>query len=153
MARLMMHNAVESLGNEILVASNGHQAWDMLTRTSVDVVVSDWMMPGVDGPELCRRVRAQVDGRYTYFILLTTLADRRYALEGMEAGADDYLPKPLDIGELQLRLIAAQRITQLHKELLERDLGHQGGDVLLVEIARRNPRVRARQRHGCSTRR
>jgi diguanylate cyclase (GGDEF)-like protein len=192
MARLMMHNAVESLGHETLIASDGHQAWDMLTRTSVDVVVSDWMMPGLDGPELCRRVRAQADGRYTYFILLTTLADRRYALEGMEAGADDYLPKPLDIGELQLRMIAAQRITQLHKELLERDnhlrylagtdpltgllnrtlfldhleqalgraedslrpvgvlfmdldnfkvindsLGHQGGDVLLVEIARR----------------
>jgi diguanylate cyclase (GGDEF)-like protein len=192
MARFMMINAVESLGHETLVASDGHQAWDMLVRTSVDVVVSDWMMPGLDGPELCRRVRAQADGSYTYFILLTTLADRRYALEGMEAGADDYLPKPLDIGELQLRLIAAQRITQLHKELLERDkhlrylaetdpltgllnrtlfldhleqalaraersqrpvgvlfmdlanfkvindsLGHQGGDVLLLEIARR----------------
>jgi diguanylate cyclase (GGDEF)-like protein len=192
MARLMLRNAVESLGHETLVASDGHQAWDMLVQTTVDVVVSDWMMPGLDGPELCRRVRGQADGRYTYFILLTTLADRRYALEGMEAGADDYLPKPLDIGELQLRLIAAQRITQLHKELLERDnhlryvagtdpltglqnrtqflnlleqglataqrlgqrvgvlfldldnfkvindwLGHQGGDLLLVEIARR----------------
>jgi diguanylate cyclase (GGDEF)-like protein len=192
MARLMLRNAVESLGHETLEACDGQQAWDMLVRTGVDVVVSDWMMPGLEGPELCRRVRAQQDGSYTYFILLTTLADRRSALEGMEAGADDYLPKPLDVGELQLRLIAAQRITQLHKELLERDkhlrylagtdpltglpnrtlflnhleqglaraerwprpvgvlfldldnfkvindsLGHQGGDLLLVEIARR----------------
>ena len=192
MARLMLRNAVESLGHETLEACDGQQAWDMLVRTGADVVVSDWMMPGLEGPELCRRVRAQQDGSYTYFILLTTLADRRSALEGMEAGADDYLPKPLDVGELQLRLIAAQRITQLHKELLERDkhlrylagtdpltglpnrtlflnhleqglaraerwprpvgvlfldldnfkvindsLGHQGGDLLLVEIARR----------------
>jgi two-component system, cell cycle response regulator len=121
MARLMLRNAVESLGHETLEACDGQQAWDMLVRTGVDVVVSDWMMPGLEGPELCRRVRAQQDGSYTYFILLTTLADRRSALEGMEAGADDYLPKPLDVGELQLRLIAAQRITQLHKELLERD--------------------------------
>jgi DNA-binding response OmpR family regulator len=121
MARLMLRNAVESLGHETLEACDGQQAWDMLVRTGVDVVVSDWMMPSLEGPELCRRVRAQEDGSYTYFILLTTLADRRSALEGMEAGADDYLPKPLDVGELQLRLIAAQRITQLHKELLERD--------------------------------
>ena len=193
MARLMLRNAVESLGHETLEACDGQQAWDMLVQTGADVVVSDWMMPGLEGPELCRRVRAQQqDGSYTYFILLTTLADRRFALEGMEAGADDYLPKPLDVGELQLRLIAAERITQLHKELLERDkhlrylagtdpltglpnrtlflnhleqglaraerwarpvgvlfldldnfkvindsLGHQGGDLLLVEIARR----------------
>jgi diguanylate cyclase (GGDEF)-like protein len=192
MARLMLRNAVASLGHETLEACDGQQAWDMLVRTGADVVVSDWMMPGLEGPELCRRVRAHQDGSYTYFILLTTLADRRYALEGMEAGADDYLAKPLDVGELQLRLIAAQRITQLHKELLERDkhlryladtdpltglpnrtlflyhleqglaraerwarpvgvlfldldnfkvindsLGHQGGDVLLVEIASR----------------
>src|SRR6202521_643893 len=193
MARLMLRNAVESLGHETLEACDGQQAWDMLVQTGADVVVSDWMMPGLEGPELCRRVRAQQqDGSYTYFILLTTPADRRFALEGMEAGADDYLPKPLDVGELQLRLIAAQRITQLHKELLERDthlrylagtdpltglpnrtlflnhleqgmaraerwarpvgvlfldldnfkvindsLGHQGGDLLLVEIARR----------------
>ena len=121
MARLMLRNAVESLGHETLEACDGQQAWDMLVRNGADVVVSDWMMPGLEGPELCRRVRARQDGSYTYFILLTTLADRRFALEGMEAGADDYLPKPLDVGELQLRLIAAQRITQLHKELLERD--------------------------------
>ena len=100
MARLMLRNAVESLGHETLVASDGQQAWDILVQSGVDVVVSDWMMPGLNGPELCRRVRAQQGGRYTYFILLTTLADRRSALEGMEAGADDYLPKPLDIGEL-----------------------------------------------------
>jgi diguanylate cyclase (GGDEF)-like protein len=193
MARLMLRNAVESLGHETLEACDGQQAWDMLVQTGADVVVSDWMMPGLEGPELCRRVRAQQqDGSYTYFILLTTLGDRRFAMEGMEAGADDYLPKPLDVGELQLRLIAAERITQLHKELLERDkhlrylagtdpltglpnrtlflnhleqglgraerwarpvgvlfldldnfkvindsLGHQGGDLLLVEIARR----------------
>src|SRR3569833_91847 len=121
MTRLLVRQAVEMLGHEIVEASDGDEAWWIISRTNVDVVVSDWRMPGLEGPELCRRVRARRDARYTNFILMTTLEDRRYAMEAMEAGADDYLPKPVDAYELHLRLIGAKRITELHKELAERD--------------------------------
>ncbi len=81
----------------------------------MDVVISDWMMPGVDGPELCRRVRERErNGRsrrgsdtYTYFIFLTALGDREHLLQGLEVGADDYLCKAARPDELQVRLISA----------------------------------------------
>jgi DNA-binding response OmpR family regulator len=74
----------------------------------VDVVISDWMMPGIDGLELCRRIRAKrKDDGYTYFVFLTALGDKGHLLKGMKEGADDYLSKPLDPEELQVRMIAA----------------------------------------------
>ena len=89
-------------------------------RGSPDVIISDWLMPGMEGPELCKLVRAY-PGPYTYFVLLTAFGDRAHALEGMQAGADDYLAKTLDVDDLHLRLIAAERISELHKRLAEQD--------------------------------
>jgi DNA-binding response OmpR family regulator len=107
------------LGHECLAAADGAQAWQIYTNVGADVIISDWMMPGVDGLELCRRVRTQDRPAYTYFIFLTRLEDRPHALLGMEAGADDYLAKPLDIDDLRLRLTAAERVTALHRRLAE----------------------------------
>jgi diguanylate cyclase (GGDEF)-like protein len=84
------------------------------------VIISDWLMPGIEGPELCRLVRNH-DGPYTYFVLLTAFGDRTHALEGMQAGADDYLNKTLDVADLHLRLVAAERVSALHKRLAEQD--------------------------------
>ncbi len=118
--RMMLKSAVERLGHECLTASDGTEAWDLYRSVGADVIISDWLMPGIEGPELCRMVRAH-PGPYTYFVLLTAFGDRTHALEGMQAGADDYLSKTLDVADLNLRLIAAERVSGLHKRLAEQD--------------------------------
>src|SRR5437763_3526156 len=90
--RMMLKSAVERLGHECLTASDGTEAWELFRSQGADVIISDWLMPGIEGPELCRLVRDYV-GPYTYFVLLTAFGDRTHAMEGMRAGADDYLSK------------------------------------------------------------
>jgi two-component system, cell cycle response regulator len=116
-ARRMIQSVVESIGHECLLAEDGAKAWDLFQASEVDVIISDWIMPEIEGPELCQRVRELAGRPYTYFILLTALEDKQHALAGIRAGADDYLTKPLDIDELQLRLIGAARVTALHRQL------------------------------------
>ncbi len=84
----------------------------MLEQRRADVVISDWQMPGMNGPTLCRRTRAatEVGSPYTYFILVTGLHDREHLLEGMAAGADDFQRKPVDLDELEARLVSASRV-------------------------------------------
>jgi len=79
------------------------------------VVVSDWVMPRMDGVELCRCVRSRHGAPYTYFILLTSLDDSEHRLAGMQAGADDYLAKPFNLSDIEARLIAAERVTIVHR--------------------------------------
>lgn len=126
---LILRAAVERLGHECVTATNGVQAWTLLQSTLVDVIISDWMMPGLDGIELCRRARAQPRAEYVYFIFLTALGQKTEVLRGMQAGADDYLIKPLDRDELSLRLLVAARITRLHTDLAakSRDLERLNG--------------------------
>src|SRR5918911_2731437 len=118
--RMMLKSAVERLGHECSTAADGTHAWELFRAEGADVIISDWLMPGIEGPELCRLVRAH-PGPYTYFILLTAFGDRGHALEGMHSGADDYLAKTLDVDDLHLRLIAAERVSELHKRLAEQD--------------------------------
>ena len=99
------------------MAEDGNEAWEMFQSSSPDVVISDWMMPGMDGDELCRRVRSDPQAPYAYFILLTSLDDRGHMVAGMEAGADDYLDQALRPEPLATRLIAAERVTALHRRL------------------------------------
>jgi two-component system, cell cycle response regulator len=117
--RLVVRAAVQRLGHECLIAEDGDRAWALLQATPVDVLLTDWMMPGLDGPELCRRIRAHPADRYTYIILATSMSERDDILSGMQAGADDYLIKPLDPFAVQTRLIAAERVTALHRQLAE----------------------------------
>jgi signal transduction histidine kinase len=119
-SRKILQRAVEKFGHECLAAADGLEAWELFQNTEeVDVVISDWMMPGIDGLEFCRRLREEQRDEYTYFIFLTALGDKAHLLEGLGAGADDYLAKPLDRDELQARLIAASRVTSLHRKLAE----------------------------------
>src|SRR5918993_46490 len=110
--RTILQATLEGFGHECLTADDGLEAWKMYQNTSeVDVVISDWMMPGIDGLELCRRIRAAgKDDGYTYFIFLTALGDKGHLLRGLQEGVDDYLRKPLDPEELQVRMIAASRV-------------------------------------------
>jgi diguanylate cyclase (GGDEF)-like protein len=121
LSRLILQKYVAKLGHEVLVACDGGEAWARCQAEPVDVVITGWMMPGLDGPALCRHIRAGWPGQagYVYVMLLTSLADRQHVLDGLKAGADDYLAKPLDQEELQVRLIAAERVTGLHRRLAE----------------------------------
>ena len=117
-SRAILRLSLEKLGHECPAAENGHEALELYRNTTgVDLVISDWMMPGIDGPGLCRLIREDGRDGYTYFIFLTALGDKGHLLTGLAAGADDYLSKPLDREELQVRLASAFRVTQLHRRL------------------------------------
>ena len=119
--RRILENAVVRLGHEPILAVDGQEAWERLQCEAIDVVIIDWQMPRLDGAGLCRRVRATQDRTYVYFIFLSILEDVEHVLAGMRAGADDYLPKPLDRHDLQVRLVAAERVTGLHRRLRRRE--------------------------------
>ena len=110
-ARAVLKKALENLGHEVLLAADGEAAMALLQEQPVRVVVSDWMMPLVDGLELCRRIRRRVGSEYVYFILVTARdASADNQTEAADAGVDDFLTKPLDVSELWTRLRVAERI-------------------------------------------
>jgi len=123
-SRRILHRNLTRLGHTVSEASNGVEAWSILERDPIRIVVSDWMMPEMSGLELCRRIRERTDSNYTYFILLTAREGDENHREAMAAGVDDFLTKPLDREELEIRLQVAERIigfaTQVRqlKELL-----------------------------------
>src|SRR5438445_758828 len=104
-------------GYEVQSAPNGREAWERLQLARVPIVISDWYMPEMDGPELCRRIRARTREPYVYFILVTSRGGKQQYLAGMEAGADDFIAKPVDPDELRARLKVAERILGLRKEI------------------------------------
>lgn len=143
---LILQMAVAQFDHDCEIAEDGASAWTLYQNAQFDVVISDWMMPGMDGIELCRRIRALARPAYTYFIFLTALTRKSDVLTGIEAGADDYLSKPLDAEELQIRLSVASRITALHRqmadqarqlELLNRQLFEQGRTDALTQLGNR----------------
>jgi DNA-binding response OmpR family regulator len=108
-------------GFEVLVAVDGGEALRILEGSSPpEIALLDWMMPGVDGLEVCRRLRAAMPNAATYIILVTVRGGLENVVQGLEAGADDYITKPFDARELRARLHAGVRIVQLQKALLER---------------------------------
>lgn len=117
-ARRVLVQALGKLGHEVVVAADGEEAWRILRQESIRLVVSDWLMPGVDGLELCHRIRERPREDYVYFILLTgvnaTDANQR---EAAEAGVDDFLTKPLKFNELWMRLRVARRILGYTRQL------------------------------------
>jgi two-component system, cell cycle response regulator len=131
--------ALVQLGHECSLASDGAEAWALYQSQHPDVVISDWMMPGLSGPELCRNIRGDAAGEYPYFILISVQDAREKVLEGMGAGADDYLVKPLDPGDLQARLIAAERVTALHSKLAHQRSDLENMNRELGDIVRRDP--------------
>src|ERR1700716_2429212 len=113
--RSLVQNVVTALGHAPSCAANGAEALELYNARGADVVVSDWMMPRMDGVQLCRCVRARLGAPYTYFILLTALAVSDHRIAGMQAGADDYLAKPFNLADIEARLIAAERVTVVHR--------------------------------------
>jgi DNA-binding response OmpR family regulator len=108
--RLALGATLKKLGHDVTAVENGREAWEAWQQGEFDLLISEWMMSDVDGLELCRRIRAEPRLHYTYIILLTALSGKRSYLDGMDAGADDFLTKPLDQEHLAARLRVAQRI-------------------------------------------
>lgn len=116
-SRLILKAMLQKAGHEVVAMENGRTAWDAWRIEFFPVVISDWDMPELDGLGLCRQIRSKGDDRYTYIILLTARGGKANYLEGMEAGADDFLTKPADDDQLLARLHVAQRILGLRKQM------------------------------------
>jgi diguanylate cyclase (GGDEF)-like protein len=137
-SRIVMRQAVEHLGHECLVAGDGLQAWELFVQSSPEVVISEWSLPGIDGSELCVRVREHAVEQYPYFIFLTALTELSRVVTAMAAGADDYLTKPPDRDQLEAKLIAAGRVIAQHRRLLAHQLAIEQLNRRLHEQARRD---------------
>jgi diguanylate cyclase (GGDEF)-like protein len=115
-SRQGLETAVRSLGHSCAVARDGLEAWEMYQAERVDVVLADWNMPRLDGIALCRRIRSNgSDLAYTHFIFVTGSSDKAHFLEAMHAGADDYITKPFDLEELEVRLEVARRAVTMQR--------------------------------------
>jgi diguanylate cyclase (GGDEF)-like protein len=138
--RLLTAN-LKKWGHEVVVTHNGHDAWDALhTQGAPALAILDRVMPDVDGIEICRQLRREKTDTPVHVILVTSLNRREDLLEGLEAGADDYLTKPLDTHELRARLQSAGRILELQENLRQRvrELEEAIAERKLAEEALRN---------------
>ncbi|MHB8055606.1 MAG: GGDEF domain-containing response regulator [Candidatus Aminicenantales bacterium] len=115
----ILEKNLKSWGYEVTVAKNGNQAWESLCGSTIRLALLDWMMPGAEGPELCRRIRALNKSGYTYVILLTSRDSTQDIIDGLEAGADDFMTKPVNFSELKARIQTGRRIIALEDKLLE----------------------------------
>ncbi len=120
MFRRILQRWLENWGYQVIVAEDGTRAWEILQEERPpELVILDWVMPGVDGVELCRRVRERQRAPYQYILVVTAKDDRQDVINGLEAGADDYLTKPFDKGELRARLRVGNRILTLQDDLIQ----------------------------------
>ena len=116
----MLRSMLSKWGYDARILPNGLEAWDAMQAADAPrLVVLDWMMPYMDGVEVCRRIRTAAREPYVYVLLLTARTESQDLVEGMEAGADDYLTKPFNAQELRVRLRAGRRILDLQQQLME----------------------------------
>ena len=113
-SRHLLEKFLVQWGYEVVAANDGDEAWWTLERDdSPTLAILDWMMPGMDGVQICRELRKRSDRPYVYVLLLTAKTQKQDIIEGLEAGADDYLAKPFDPDELRVRLRAGRRILDM----------------------------------------
>jgi len=119
-SRHLLESFLRKWGYDVLVTSDGVEAWEAMHEPEApNLVISDWMMPNMDGLELCGNIRAMEKSGYTYFIILTAKGRKEDVIEGLEAGADDFLIKPFDQEELKYRVKIGERIIRLEHRILE----------------------------------
>jgi sigma-B regulation protein RsbU (phosphoserine phosphatase) len=139
-SRHVLQAQLESLGHDVVATSSGLDAWNCMQQERFTMVVTDWMMPGLDGLELVHRIRLRPEYGYVYIILLTSKSERRDLIKGMLEGADDFLSKPYDRDELDVRIRAGERVINLERSLTDKN----------IELARSNEeieRVNKRMKH------
>jgi two-component system chemotaxis response regulator CheY len=118
--RDVLTRTISELGYECRGARDGQEAWELLQIIRADVVISDWRMPRMDGLELLERIRrSEGEAPPIYFIFMSDFGDKMHYVRGVEAGADDYHTKPIDLEELRARLVSAERVVRLHRRLEE----------------------------------
>jgi two-component system chemotaxis response regulator CheY len=119
-SRRLLESFLTEWGHDVQLAVNGSEAWEILQNPDApNLVISDWMMPEMDGLELCRRIRAAGKSGYIYFIILTAKEKKEDMVKGLEAGADDLLVKPFSHEELKCRVLIGERILNLEKRILQ----------------------------------
>ncbi|WP_197443482.1 PP2C family protein-serine/threonine phosphatase [Maioricimonas rarisocia] len=119
--RLIQANLETWGGYEVTTARDGGEAWERMQSEAFPLLITDWLMPELNGVDLVRRVRAAGRAEYTYIILQTAKSEMTDLVEGMEAGADDFLSKPIDLSELRVRVRAGERIVRLERELSDKN--------------------------------
>jgi len=116
-ARQMLRVLLQWDGHEVVTATNGLEGWEAFQKDRFPIVLSDWLMPELDGLGLCRRIRESEGSHYSYFILLTALQGKANYLEAISAGADDFVSKPYDPEMLASRILVAERIVGLQNRV------------------------------------
>ena len=127
-SRKLLEYALSGDAYSLLLAENGKEALQLFKEHRPAIVITDWMLPDSSGPELCERIRAESPESYTYIILLTSMTEKEDIVRGLSSGADDYLTKPFDRGELLARIGVGRRIIGLHREI-------DAKNKLLLEMA------------------
>jgi diguanylate cyclase (GGDEF)-like protein len=116
-SRKLLEHALAGDSYSLLFAEDAKEALQLFKEQRPAIVITDWMLPDSSGPELCERIRAESTGSYTYIILLTSMTEKEDIIKGLSSGADDYLTKPFDRGELLARIGVGRRIIGLHREI------------------------------------
>src|SRR5437867_1824044 len=120
-SRRLLEGALSRWGYQVVAAPDGQQAWDILQQPEApSLLVLDWLMPGLDGVEVCRRARQDTRLNAAYIVLLTSRSTKEDVVQGLEAGADDYVTKPFDNSELRARIQVGARVVNLQSALAER---------------------------------
>ncbi len=107
-------------GHLVHTAENGIMAWDMLNKLPVDIVITDWIMPQMNGLDLCKKIRNTNFKRYIYVIIVSAETDKKNIADALDAGADDYITKPVNFDELKSRINIGTRIISLEKKLQDK---------------------------------
>ena len=120
-SRRLLQSYLQRWGHDVVATTNGAEAWQQIQGESFPLVVSDWMMPEMDGLQLVKEIRAHPRPGYTYIILVTERSQKEDVVTGIEAGADDFVTKPFDRDELHARLRTGERIVTLERRLAEQN--------------------------------
>ena len=118
-SRRLLQSYLQKWGHEVVVTTDGLQAWQMFEQDEFPLVITDWVMPEMDGIDLIQRIRLSERSFHVYIILLTGRSQKEDVVEGMEAGADDFVTKPFDRDELRVRLRVGERVSALERKLAE----------------------------------
>ncbi|MBE3135512.1 MAG: diguanylate cyclase [Acidobacteria bacterium] len=120
-SRRMLVAVLRQMGHDVVATTDGREAWEVLQREDISLVIADWMMADMDGLELVRRIRAREADHYVYVIFLTSRTEKQDVVRGLDAGADDYVTKPFQRDELMVRIKGGLRVLGLERQLAERN--------------------------------
>jgi two-component system cell cycle response regulator len=118
-SRRILEKNIKNWGYEVIIVNNGQDAWKVLQKKEIRMAIFDWMMPKINGVQLCQKVRLQKKDKYTYVILLTSRDQQEDIVQGLSSGADDYIVKPFNTLELEARLQTGKRIIDLQNQLIQ----------------------------------